>query len=220
MKNALIILIASAACFTSCDKNKQNREVSNPVTYNPNSGSVQNRKTTRDISVPVNKRIEWKFTLPNGYSELSTSEVDQLNQKGREVIEELAGQSTDDGNRTVFAAKKDEQNIILVTRGPYDAKVNGLGVMYMNEIENATMETYRARGIPFNFKRSSVKIDDLNFRRLDITIFGDEAKTHPLLFQTYFSAIMEDKLLVITNSYNDRYNGLLAEKKITGSVFR
>lgn len=221
MKNLITILLPIALLGAACNNEPKEKEgTPPPIFYDPGSGKVDMGKTNRDVEIPIDKRITWAFTLPNGYNAMSDSEVLALDQKGREAIERMTGQTSNDPNRTVYAAKLDDQNSILVTKGPYSAQEHGLSFAYMQDIENAALETYRANGIPFNFNRTKIDIDGLVFRKLDITLFRDAAKTQPMLYQTVFTRIIENTILAITHSYNRRFEGINAQKSITSSTFR
>lgn len=170
--------------------------------------------------IALTKRINWEVKLPAGYSEMTVSELKAIEQKGEEAINN-SGEVSAQKSNTVYAAKKaDGKNSVLVTTTPYNALRDGLFTSLVADSKLGIEQTYRSVGMPISSSQSTLKIDDLNWNRIHVTIYADPSRQKIVMLQNIYMALVENDVITITSSTTNIADNLLLVSAINNSKFR
>lgn len=97
---------------------------------------------------------------------------------------------------------------------------DGLFSSIVSDSKLGIEQTYRTAGMPFNTFQNSIKIDDLNWSRIQVTIYTDATKSQVLMYQNIYMALLENEVCTITASTTSAAENLLLTNAINNSKFR
>jgi hypothetical protein len=224
----ILLILVTTISFSSCswfanevsdkivEKTKEKEELKG-VPYIPGTKLAP---LNREKKIELTKRINWEVKIPAGYNEMTVSELNAIEQKGEEAMRQ-AGESPAKSSRTVYAAKKaDGKNSLITTLVPYNPLTDGLFSSIVTDSKTGIEQTYKAAGMPFNAIQNKVKIDDLTWNRIQVTIYTDATKSQVLMLQNIYMALLENEVCSITASTTNIADNLLLTSAINNSKFR
>lgn len=195
------------------DPNKKNEN--NGVPYNLNQDNQIDKKTYQSpyAKALLNKRLILSFKTPEGFKKMNTSETSKIVAKGQKAI----GNQTNE--QTLLGLKKDDKNQILISKVKLPLSLTP-SFKRLKENEQATLNAYQRMGIPAKLEQYTHSIDGLMFNKALITLYQDEAKQNPALYQTMYTRIEEGELISIVISASDILSSVQYQTAIQGGTIR
>lgn len=119
------------------------------------------------------KEIGWTIKLPAGFKELTAAEDAAKNQRGKEMMEDVADAKMDISEmKTLFSATKNTHNYMNATITPFDPERDGdwdESVVAVKELLYRTFEEKMPQA-KLDSVSSTVTIDGIKFDKFKVTV--------------------------------------------------
>lgn len=125
------------------------------------------------------KQVGWTFTLPSGFTQLTTAEDAAHTERGKQLLEKSSGIEVDaSATVTLFSAGKDKYNYLNSTLTRFDPKVDGdykENVVQLKELMFNTFKDNMPDAV-IDSASSSTVIDGLKFDKFRISVTINKKK--------------------------------------------
>lgn len=119
------------------------------------------------------KEVGWTVKLPAGFKELTAAEDAAKNQRGKEMMEDVADAKMDISEmKTLFAATKNTHNYINATITPYDLDKDGDWNASVEAVKELLYRTFEEKmpDAKLDSASSMVTIDGIQFDKFKVTV--------------------------------------------------
>jgi hypothetical protein len=151
-----------------------------------------------------NKYLGWTMKVPEDWEIISSKRLEEQNERGKQAIEEVAGEIDISGLKQLLNFRKDLFNSFLSNSEPFDESINGNWDANYNVVKSYICQAYDNKGLKYDTSSAKVKIDAVLFSVFHITIFGPEDQV--ILSQDLYSTLRRGFNLSITLNYNSDEN--------------
>lgn len=155
-----------------------------------------------DAGVYRNAKLGWEFRIPEGWEVLSKSEIERIEGKGIEAIEESYDSEITPSHTPLLYLRKDMFNAFTSTAQVFDPKVEGSYREHQEMIFEVLLNTCRSKGMRIDHKRDRESIGGLEFETLHVTLYAPDGKK-VVLYQVIFDRLMNGRSLIMSITYNN-----------------
>lgn len=197
IKNYVFVLAVAPILsgISACNGNQQSLKAK--------QDNVQNGKIDETYNYEC-KELGWKTSLPKDWNILTKQESESLNERGKSAIEQSVGKKIDvSGLKELVNLKKDPYNTFISTMEAFNEKTDGKYEDKNKEVVELIKDTYKSKGIKFDIKEGTEKIDGLEFYTIDMAIYTPGADSKILMNQKMYNRLLNGNDFAMTITYNN-----------------
>lgn len=153
-----------------------------------------------------NEKLGWDFPVPRGWKVLSRREIERLEGKGRKTVDEAAGGNVRDNHVALLHLRKSPTATFTSTAQVFDPMKDGNYRDRQEALFSIIANTYRSQGIPTDVRRSTERIDNLDFEVLKLTLYSVN-RQKVVLHQLVYDRLMNGRSLLISITYSNHKDG-------------
>jgi hypothetical protein len=156
-----------------------------------------------DKNVYTATEIGWTIHVPQGWDVRTKKEIETVNEKGKEIIEESLDAKVDNsGLKYLINLKKDPFNNFLSTIEPFDEQKDGSYSARNKATYEAMQRAYDAQKIHYGCEEGMAQIDGLRFDVLTCKIYSPN-KNDIIMTQEMYSRLINGYDFSMTLIYNN-----------------
>ncbi len=157
--------------------------------------------------------IGWQFDVPAGWERTPDEEIKQTRDVGLDAVSGAVGEKIVNTSVPVLYLQSAAGRFTSDAEG-YDVLLDGPYSDNQDLLFDVLLETFSAEGIQFRHERSSVVIDDVEFRILNATFLGPDGKTPVAEFRMFDGLIGATGLAIsyiciLPNECSDIHDAIL-----------
>ncbi|MNX94054.1 hypothetical protein D3C86_1262710 [compost metagenome] len=164
------------------------------------------------------KEIGWTITVPEGYTVSETEDLDRIQEKGKELMENSLGGEIDmSGVKHLANFAKNQFNQFQSNIEPFDTAVDGNWNAHDHMLKEFIYDTYTQQGIHIDSSvTETVTISGKQFQHYTFTVYGPDKQV--ILRQEIFGALLNGYSFGVNINYNDStaYKEMLQAWKSSG----
>jgi len=197
---SLIVLFGLyfAILLVSCENVNPNEEI--------DEGQVEGK-------VYTSQDIGWTMQIPGGWEVMTMESMDNMTEKGNEVIEEVFGDIDYSGLKHLISFQKDQFNIFQSTSEPFELEYEGEWEDNNILLREVLYTTYTNQGIQVDTSSSLMTVDGLVFHGFHVTVYAPSGEA--ILFQDMYGRYINGFDFGVNLNYNNE-----ADKATLMSVWR
>ncbi len=163
--------------------------------------------------------IGWQTMLPKDWNLLTKEQTNDMNAKGKDLLEKSTGKSIDMSNlEELVNMRKNNFNTFLSTIEKYDSSLFPSVSAYNKYVDDLIENAYTNKKIKFDDKEDSATIDGIVFHTLELHLYAPDTKDL-ILTQKMYSAILNGYSFSMTANYNNEADKQTLMNVINSSTF-
>ncbi|WP_222166473.1 hypothetical protein [Edaphocola aurantiacus] len=157
----------------------------------------------QEVTKYHSKEIGWTITVPEGYTLSKTEELDRIQEKGKELMENSLGEEIDmSGVKHLANFTKNQFNQFQSNIEPFDTAADGNWYAHDQLLKGFIYETFTQQGIHVDSSvTEAVTISGKQFQHYTFSIYGPDQQV--ILRQDIFGALLNGYSFGVNINYND-----------------
>lgn len=148
--------------------------------------------------------LGWTMPIPPGWRVLSASELRQINEKGRRMIETTTGEAIVDASVKLIFLRESPTNLFTSAAQLHDEATDGPYAENQNLMFDVILQSYRDAGIPIRHAREHENIDGISFEVLHVTLLSPDASEEVSQQRMYLALLGPTSLTVSVTASDER----------------
>ena len=168
------------------------------------------KKTPVQRSVTFIPNIKFSYVLPNDYTFMTQKELKAIYQKGAEQLNTPVNSALQ-----LWGIKRGDKDNIIIN---VDLAQLGRNDEISQSIQSIR-DVYTQRNIPFTSKRDFLVMGKLIFTKISVSIYTDFTKTKVLLYQDYYMAKTNGRIITINSNADDIISSIMQNSMLKNATF-
>ncbi|MES2618795.1 MAG: hypothetical protein V4613_13010 [Bacteroidota bacterium] len=200
-KKPAYFIVAFLLLITACNNAAKKQGIGNG-----DSSAASNTYYSKDL--------QWTINIPTGYTVMGTDQINANDQKGREAVEKVYGETIPmDSLKNLITFQKDKFNLFGSSIEPFREEYPGEYIENNRNINALIYETFKSQGIHADTASGKETIQGLEFSVFYSTIYGPDGKV--ILNQILYSKLQNGYDFGVNINYNNT-----ADRDILLSVWK
>ena len=187
MKNILnLVITLTILALLSCGQTDPNKQI--------DEGNVKGETY-------ISQEIGWTIQIPNGWNVISKDKLEANVDKGRKIIEEVAGEFDSSGLKHLISFQKNKFNIFQSTSEPFKLEYEGEWEDSNEGVKVLLYDAYTNQGIKIDTSSSYTTIDEVDFIVFHIIIYSPKGEV--ILYQDVYGSYINGFDFGVNLNYNN-----------------
>ncbi|WP_439183885.1 hypothetical protein [Carboxylicivirga taeanensis] len=182
------------------------------------NGGKSSQRQIKSGLIEVDDHYLWKIDSIGGWEYVSMGEIQNIEERGQQLINELTEEEVEVSHENLVLLKKDDFNSLIVTRQLHSSLGGPTYNVVQDNMFEAIIETYKAQEIKFTYEVGVDTIGGLVFKALETDIYAFESDT-VILSQKIWDRLFDNYSFTININYSNKEDEELLRRLVNESSF-